>query len=389
MQKKLIAIAVAGALGAPAMALAQASTVQIYGKAVFEYGYVNQGNGKPNTDMLQGPGGSAIGVKGEEALGGGLSAWYQCESSADIRGDTAAGFCTRNSALGLKGAFGSVYVGKWDTPFKKVMLRGEIGSEDTGLFGISTITAGQSTGVVAGSGASRTLWQRRQHDLISYDTPNFSGFQGSFAYSSADATATTNASTSAKPRIWSVAGLYDNGPLALGLAYERHVGFGSVGGANDDHAWAVSGSYTFIQKVKVGGSYNRQSYDLGAGVSAEKKAWALGVDWNVSGPHNVFVNYVKTDDISGTAGAPAIASGSAAISAVPAVGGGTGANMWQLGYQHKFSKRTDAKLGYVRLSPDSNTNAYTLGGMTTSGVTAAQSNGKSQDAWVLLMRHTF
>src|SRR3989304_10419481 len=113
MNKKLIAVAVAGALGAPALALAQASTVQIYGKAVFEYGYVNQGTGKPNVDMLQGPGGQAIGLKGTEALGGGLSVWYQCESSADIRGDGADGLCTRNSALGMKGGFGSIYVGKW------------------------------------------------------------------------------------------------------------------------------------------------------------------------------------------------------------------------------------------------------------------------------------
>lgn len=394
MQKKLIAVAVAGALSAPALALAQASTVQIYGKAVFEYGYVNQSNGKPNMDMMQGPGGSAIGIKGTEALGGGLSAWYQCESSADIRGDTAAGFCTRNSALGLKGGFGSVYVGKWDTPFKRVMLRGEVGTEDTGLLGISTITAGQSTGsLVAAGGTNRTLWQRRQHDMVSYDTPNMSGFQGHFGYSTANATATTNGSTSAKPRIWSVAGLYDNGPIALGLGYERHTGFGVVGGSTDDHAWAASGSYTFAGKVKVGGSYNRQNYDQGAGVSSEKKSWALGVDWNVSGPSNVFANYAKTDDISGTAGAPAIGLSvppvaQGAVSGVPAVGSDTGAHIWQIGYQHKFSKRTDAKLAYVRLNNDANAR-YQLGGLTAGGVTPAQANGQTQDAWVLLMRHTF
>jgi len=396
MQKKLIAVAVAGALSAPALALAQASTVQIYGRAVFEYGYVNQDNGKPNMDMLQGPGGSAIGFKGVEALGGGLSAWYQCESSADIRGDggggagTAGGFCNRNSALGLRGAFGSVYVGKWDTPYKRVMLRGEAGTEDTGLMGISIITSGQSTGAgVAGGGTSRTLWQRRQHDMISYDTPNFSGFQGHVGYSSANATATTNGSTSAKPRIWSAAALYDNGPLAIGLAYERHSEFGVVGGSNDDDAWALSGSYTFMGTVRVAGSYNRQNYDQGAGATSKKKSWTIGADWNVSGPHSVYGNYATTDDISGTTGAALIPSGSTAISAVPAVGANTGAHMWQVGYQHRFSKRTDGKLGYVRLNADSATNAYTLGGLTTGGVTAAQSNGQSQDAWVMLLRHNF
>ena len=36
MQKKLVAIAVAGALGVPALALAQTSTVNIYGKITYE-----------------------------------------------------------------------------------------------------------------------------------------------------------------------------------------------------------------------------------------------------------------------------------------------------------------------------------------------------------------
>jgi len=385
MNKKLMAVAVAGALGAPALALAQASTVQIYGKAVIEYGYVNQGNGKPNADIMQAPGGVSVGFKGTEALGGGLSAWFQCESSADPRGDTAAGFCTRNSAIGMKGGFGSVYIGKWDTPMKRVFLRGEVGAEDTGLLGISDYLAGGSTGAAAGGVAGRTLWQRRQHDSINYDTPNFSGFQGHFAYSASNATATTNASTSAKPRIWSVAALYDNGPLSLGLGYERHNEFGATGGSNDDHAWVLSGSYTFMGKVKVGGSYNKQNYDMGAGASVDKKGWTLGVDWNISGPHNLFVNYATADDVSGTAGAT---PGLATSGVMPAAGPNTEVRKWGVGYQHKFSKRTDAKLGYVRLDNDSAA-SYNLMGTNNTGTVAATRAGHNQDAWVMLIRHSF
>ena len=39
MQKKLLAVAVAGALGAPAVAMAQTSTVQIFGTMYIEYSY--------------------------------------------------------------------------------------------------------------------------------------------------------------------------------------------------------------------------------------------------------------------------------------------------------------------------------------------------------------
>src|SRR3546814_9689180 len=52
-----------------------------------------------NTDYADTPGGSAIGFRGEEKLGGGLSAWFQCESSADVRGLDQEGFCSRNSAI--------------------------------------------------------------------------------------------------------------------------------------------------------------------------------------------------------------------------------------------------------------------------------------------------
>src|SRR4051812_11883209 len=114
MQKKLLAVAMAGALGAPAIALAQSSTVQVFCTLYAEYTvHVNQADappaaapiGRTSADFLQTPG-SEIGFKGEEKLGGGLSAWFQCASTADVRGDSKDGWCSRNSAIGLKGGFG-------------------------------------------------------------------------------------------------------------------------------------------------------------------------------------------------------------------------------------------------------------------------------------------
>ena len=64
MQKKLMAVAVAGALGVPAVALAQTSTVQIFGTMYVEYSFgVDQGRGavapapdRTTADFLQTPG---------------------------------------------------------------------------------------------------------------------------------------------------------------------------------------------------------------------------------------------------------------------------------------------------------------------------------------------
>ncbi|MGZ5227284.1 MAG: porin, partial [Burkholderiales bacterium] len=139
MQKKVIAAAIAGAFAAPVVASAAdgagSSTVQVFGTVYVEYSvYVDQGRNagagvqpdRTKADFLQTPG-SEIGFKGEERLGGGLSAWYQCTSTADPRGQSQNGFCSRNSALGLKGAFGNVFIGNWDTPFKRTISPNAVG----------------------------------------------------------------------------------------------------------------------------------------------------------------------------------------------------------------------------------------------------------------------
>jgi predicted porin len=162
MNKSLMAVAVAGAFITPALVFAQTATVQVYGRATVEYGYADQGTGRPNTDMFQTPGGSAVGFKGQEQLGGGMSAWFQCESSADVRGLNQDGFCSRNSAIGLKGGWGNLHFGRWDTPFKRATL-GMVGAGDTGLLGAAFTMVGNSTGTAAtgGQGGSVTLSSKR------------------------------------------------------------------------------------------------------------------------------------------------------------------------------------------------------------------------------------
>ena len=54
MKKKALALAVAGALGAPALALAQASTVQLYGQVRADYQYLKQGDGLKSVDAFSG-----------------------------------------------------------------------------------------------------------------------------------------------------------------------------------------------------------------------------------------------------------------------------------------------------------------------------------------------
>ena len=143
MQKKLLAVAVAGALALPVIAAAQ-SSVTISGRLTWEYGHGDQGDNRDSVDYADAPGGSNIRFAGQEALGGGLTAWFQCETSADTRGIDQVGLCSRNSAVGLRGGFGNVYFGVWDTPFKRVVNHGTVGA--VALDQEGNLAAGTSTG---------------------------------------------------------------------------------------------------------------------------------------------------------------------------------------------------------------------------------------------------
>src|SRR3954462_13527144 len=123
MQKKLLTMAVAGALAAPCIALAQ-SSVEVYGTINMAAGYFKYSQGTAaNTpavskwDVAQGA--SNVGVRGRETLGGGLSAWFQIETNTPMErsNDIAITPASRNSAVGLQGNFGNVFIGQWTTPW--------------------------------------------------------------------------------------------------------------------------------------------------------------------------------------------------------------------------------------------------------------------------------
>lgn len=392
MQKQAIAIAVAGAFVAPVPAMAQStSAVQVYGNLYLEYSFASQdrannGVDAADVDLLQTPG-SSIGFKGEEKLGGGLSAWFQCESTADVRGITGGGFCSRNSAVGLKGGFGNLFVGVWDTPFKRTLSTGNVGGRTSGIFGTAFLLGVNSTTTT--DGASPGVFVRRQRNLISYDSPRFGGFQALAAFSSTNSsTATTGSSAGAKPRVWSLGGTYKAGALDLGAAYERHTKAypnvaqpGLATFAGDEEGYHLSAAYR-IGPVKFGGIYTQQEADTAAAATAEVKVWHLGVEWKVAGPHNLHFGYTEADDVTGTAGGPAIGGGGA--TSRPSAGGDTGAKLYQIRYLYEFSKRTTGTIGYVNLKNDSSA-AYDLGGLSYPNA----ASGAKQSAIALSVQHRF
>src|SRR5262247_2565478 len=148
MQKKLLTLAVAGALAAPAAALAQ---VEVYGTIHMSVNKMKYS--EPNQAVAPGVGSvskfdvashaSNIGVRARESLGGGLSAWAQVETNASMeRSNNVAhtsNFASRNSAVGLQGGWGNAFVGQWTTPWADL----------DALWGIGTVaTYGPITSII-------------------------------------------------------------------------------------------------------------------------------------------------------------------------------------------------------------------------------------------------
>jgi predicted porin len=363
----------------------------------YEYGNISSMGRIKDTDYADTPGGSAIGFRGEEKLGGGLSAWFQCESSADVRGMDQTGFCTRNSAVGLRGGFGNLHFGRWDTPFKRALNVGTVGAEETGILGMSFLPFGGSGGADAtnsADGPQRQRWKRREAGLSYYETPNWGGFQGLFAFGSgnfaADQAVIDNPTVdpdahNAKPRVWSLGLTYTAGPFGIGAGYEVHKQFNAHSGpilrGGDDSAWGISAAYTF-GPVKIGATYLDADYETNPGQEAKRKTWTLGVDWRIAGPHSLQAQYADAGDVKGNS-TVGVAQG--ANGGLDPSGGGTGGSAWSVSYSYAMSKRTRFKLGYVYVDPDGNNSTFRIGNSARD----ATARGSSSSGYAFHISHSF
>ena len=401
MQKKLMAVAVAGALAVPVIAAAQ-SSVTISGRATYEYGIADQGRNSSNVDYADTPGGSAVRFAGQESLGGGMTAWFQCETSMDIRGIDQVGLCSRNSAVGFRGGFGNLFFGRWDTPFKRVMNHGTVGAEETGILGTSFLGFGGSGGSSATQPAAesqqRQRWKRRETCMTAYDSPNFGGFQimGGFTCGNTPADeALPNNTSNEKPRVLSIGGQYVNGPLAIGTGYEKHKNFGTraIGAAElDDKGYGVGISYGFMNgNVLVGFNWLRREWETSAATETKKDTYGIGVDWRLPGPHQVQLQYQKARDTKGNGGSIGNNGGVTGCAAIVVIGGvattgcnDTGADQISIAYQYHMSKRTTVKFGYTRVNNDSRATNVHIG-----NTASVLSPGENVDAYGFLIKHNF
>jgi len=153
MKKNLIALAVASAIAAP---VAMADAPVVYGQLNLNIANLDNAGTTVNSTA------SRLGIKGSEDLGNGLKAVYKVEFGVDGVADGSSTLSNRNQYLGLAGGFGTVLMGRHDTPLKM--------SQPSDLFpdGAADLdNKNMNSGI--------DLADDRAEDVLAYVSPSFSG----------------------------------------------------------------------------------------------------------------------------------------------------------------------------------------------------------------------
>lgn len=318
MQKKIIALAVAGLVSGAAFAQ---TNVTVYGIADVGWEYLSSGqNGLKSTNKISDgiQDGSRVGFKGTEDLGNGLSAFFQLETRFHL--DTASNIEGRNSNVGLSGkSWGTVKLGSFGS-----LLDDYNGYSEAGGMGF-------------GNGVIDQIGYADIHNGIEYISPNFSGLEFKAAYStsvSAEDPAIqfdgAGDTVFAAVKAYSVSAAYANGPIKASLVYSHQKPANQADDQGEKiNEWLVNGSYNF-GPVMVGAGYDQQKGDY-YDSWAKRKAWRINVGAPVTANDTVALSYSRVK-ITDDADVSAKASG------------------WGVSYSHAMSKRTNIYATYGKMS---------------------------------------
>ena len=387
MNKKLIALAVAGATFAPAVLAQSANPVTLYGRAwVMVNNIKADGGAAPltsrNTVVNES---SLIGVRGTEDLGGGLKGFFQMElgvvveenvtsisalspapvlTPTNINNSPVSG---RNSAVGLIGDFGTVLLGRWDTPMK-------LSQSLADPYGQNTI--GNQVTYVGNGNAG---FNRRETNSIQYWSPTINGFTVRAVYAANEGKANARAAvlanaTTGAPAVPAAAATnpnniggsinYANGPITINYAFEKHKDqrVGAIVPDVVEKANNLSAALVF-GPIKLG----LLTQKISSTGLTDKKVNSVGVTYTVG--KNEFMAVV--------------ARGKNGLVSTVALQPET--KVQTVGYNYNFSKRTTFMARYAQLK----NNAASSQAMDASGLLNSGGAGGDPKGMGMGLRHTF
>lgn len=144
---------------------------------------------------------------------------------------------SRNTGIGMKTDWGTLFAGRWDTPFKQAMggyyattSSMGLGLSTTGFLGTPGFGTGSFNGaggnVIGGTATAGTMsFRRRQANSMHFYTREMAGFKAGFMYTPNEETGV--GSVTQKATAFGASLAYMRGPLSVQLSLEKH----------EDYAW--------------------------------------------------------------------------------------------------------------------------------------------------------
>lgn len=394
MKKHPMIAAVVVALAAPGAAFAQASNVQIYGRAnvgLDSYSATGATAGsaaefRSRTRVFDS--GSRLGLRGTEDLGNGLKAIFQIESGVNIdngsnlgqsgaANGSAGALASRDSFAGLEGTWGRLKFGRQSTFWSNGVIA-QTGGNYLSVE-VPWFSHGGAMGRVAGVNS-------RQSNVTMYDSPTWGGFNFSGFYSPNSEAAAANTNTDA--RVWGITLRY-SGPVSVNYDFAQNDA--ASGGANRrkivGNKLGVGWSYTPGAQISLLWVQNRNR-DTAAVASfsalhdnLSQSAW--GVNWeHTFGNMQFLALWSKLQKVSGCSALNGSANGC----------DGTDATGYTLGLRYKLSKRTATYVSWNAIKNGANQIAdYTGSSMSsaTGGALPAGSVGADPRIWSFGVWHQF
>jgi predicted porin len=389
MNKKLLAVAVAGALAAPGAAMAQVTISGIFkvGISNISMGGTKTAGRANDSQMRVDDNSSRILFNVTEDLGGGLAAIAQLDIrfAPDQAGAAPSSnpIGSGNTYVGLRSnSWGALTLGRWDLhygnqPDDLASKAGALMASSVSLMDYQMAgTAAASTAAVAN--ATRTA------NVIKWDSPTWGGFNLTAAYS----TSPLAASSEGDMAVIAATQTSQSGSGINGKATFTGANW-QVGGsmwtakaeATSTTAIAKQDSQSFWGYIrfggfKVGAAMNMAKLEgipvAGSGELSKRTSYTIPASYT-AGPHNFYAHYTaaQKDD------------------AAQYVGLETTAKMYAFAYVYDLSKRTSVGITYAHIDNGANANYNFFTGTSLGSGDAATGRGEDPTLIQATVRHAF
>ena len=410
MNKKLIALAVAGALAAPVIASAQGTNVTIFGRVQQEYSGVDNGTSAYQGGLNDNARSSRWGLQISEDLGRGLKAIARLEQGINTGSGTST--TPREQWVGLSSAqWGDVKFGRVQSPFKDFA-----GGMTIDPFAYTTLQAngagatmtGSANGM--GSGANGFVNGAIRFDSVQTDGFSFAGLMMPGDANSFDPTKNTDVlSVNTGGGLGNTGGKngeFDGQAAAkyagnyMGHAYTLFGGYSrdnandaqkSLGLTHAEETWRAGGTWKY-ENLAIVGQYERITNAVGAATCTSGAALAANPIVAASGQCNSAMNAGSDGNIwhVGTnyqwGNTQLVAQGGATHAEAGGITAGSvarDARSFTVGAIHSLSKRTSLFGGYQRVSQGATP-------LDTDPASTTGSYGQgNRNTWTVGMRHNF